>query len=866
MRNKINWLLSTMLLTAVLQSASAFKAKEQPMKVENGVSRQLAAERRKSVSNIKYELAFSIPEEKDVAVTGCASILFDYSGNSDLQIDFQCSKGDVPANIMINGKKTKTIFENEHFVIAKKYLRKKGNIVKIDGFTASDKNLNRRADFLYTLFVPDHARSVFPCFDQPDLKARFSLKLTMPKHWKAISNAPATSIGPVKKFEPKPKAAPTMLQVYEFEETDLLPTYLFSFVAGEFETRKEECNGREIEALYRKQDEKKEAQLSTVFEEIALSIDWLEQYTGIKYPFKKFGVVVLPGYQFGGMEHPGAIQLNERRIFLGNNPTIDEELSRLNLIAHETAHMWFGDLVTMEWFNDVWTKEVFANFMADKISRQRFPSINHELSFLRAHYPPALATDRTAGTHPIQQPLDNLNKAGLLYGNIIYHKAPIMMQKLETLMGEESLQEGLREYLKAHSYGNATWDDLIVHLDKANPEADVEQFSQVWVKEAGLPTISYKLEINADSESIKQDLVINETDESGNGLHWQQNFKWGIVTPDGLADVPMTVNEVDIDLSKKTTDTISDCNVRVSIPNLNGDGYGRFVLDDSDAESLLQLYTQLPDNQRMAALMTLYENFRMKRIEASKAFISFYGGLLMEENELIASQCISYLGTLLTYLDRSNRTKAEQLLKEGIDKISLPSACLQLKRLLSQSATCEDAVSYIYNMWESKSDTTLTERDYTNMSYHLMQVLPTKFEEIRERQLARIENQDLRREFNFVVQACQPDTTAQLRFFNELLKAENRQVEVWAASALTLLNKQINEPFSNRYLRPALDALEEIQRTGDIFFPADWLHALLSGHRSKEAKVIVDEWIETHPDLPTPLMNKLKEAEGGVLF
>lgn len=109
----------------------------------------------------------------------------------------------------------------------------------------------------------------------------------------------------------------------------------------------------------------------------------------------------------------------------------DEELSRLNLIAHETSHMWFGDLVTMRWFDDVWTKEVYANFMADKIAREQFPNINHDLAFIKSHYPLAFSTDRTQGTHPIQQPLDNMNKAGLLYGNIIYHKAPIMMSKLE---------------------------------------------------------------------------------------------------------------------------------------------------------------------------------------------------------------------------------------------------------------------------------------------------------------------------------------------------------------------------------------------------------------------------------------------------
>ena len=94
-------------------------------------------------------------------------------------------------------------------------------------------------------------------------------------------------------------------------------------------------------------------------------------------------------------------------------------MTRLQLIAHETAHLWFGDMVTMRWFDDVWTKEVFANFMASKIAREQFPLINHDLNFLKSYYPRAMSTDRTLGTHPIQQPLDNLNRAGLLYVKII---------------------------------------------------------------------------------------------------------------------------------------------------------------------------------------------------------------------------------------------------------------------------------------------------------------------------------------------------------------------------------------------------------------------------------------------------------------
>ena len=170
------------------------------------------------------------------------------------------------------------------------------------------------------------------------------------------------------------------------------------------------------------------------------------------------------------MEHVGAIDYKASTLFLDEGATQDQTLARASLVAHETAHMWFGDLVTMQWFDDVWMKEVFANFMADKITQVsgQKTQITTSSSSLD-HYPAAYGIDRTAGANPIRQPLANLQNAGSLYGNIIYHKAPIMMRQLERLMGLDAFQQGLQEYLKTYAHGNATWPDLIKILDARTP-------------------------------------------------------------------------------------------------------------------------------------------------------------------------------------------------------------------------------------------------------------------------------------------------------------------------------------------------------------------------------------------------------------
>src|SRR5690606_16737601 len=189
----------------------------------------------------------------------------------------------------------------------------------------------------------------------------------------------------------------------------------------------------------------------------------------------------------------------------------------------ETAHMWFGDLVTMRWFNDVWMKEVFANFMAAKIVNPSFPDVDHELRFLYAHYPAAYGVDRTDGANPIRQELANLNEAGSLYGAIIYQKAPIVMRQLELLIGADAMQSGLREYLRNHAFGNATWPDLVRVLDARTPQ-DLEAWSRAWVEEPGRPRVSVRR--NSDGE-----VVIDTVDSRGRPLEWAQR-----ITPVRLGD------------------------------------------------------------------------------------------------------------------------------------------------------------------------------------------------------------------------------------------------------------------------------------------------------------------------------------------
>lgn len=843
------------------------------MGLEKGVSHELAILRAQEVRDVAYHVKFRLPKDKKTLVSGKVVISFEYhpqATSDSLLLDFQGRQ--VAPYCIVNGKRQNIFgrWHDEHIVIPRRWLVDGSNSIEIE-FFSENTPLNRHDDYLYTLFVPDHARAAFPCFDQPDLKARFGLELEMPADWKAISTGTVVADSLFEARNPQDNITPPEARrLFRFADTKPLPTYLFSFTAGHFQEKSAMRDGRQLTCLYRETDPDKVAQLDEVMDEVALSLRWMENYTGIPYPFEKYGFVMIPSYQFGGMEHPGAIQYNDRTVFLGKNPTLDDRLHRLELLAHETAHMWFGDMVTMRWFNDVWTKEVFANYLASKVAREQFPTVNHDLSFLKSYQIPALSTDRTEGTHPIQQPLENLNIAGLLYGNIIYDKSPVMMRKLEEQMGSDAFRKGLQTYLHTYAYGNATWDELIDILDKTAPKARIKQFSEVWVKQKGMPTITM--------EEQGDQLIFRQHDKYGRSIFWPQSFQVGISDKGSFQMEEVNMQDSIVTLSKK--ELLGNWTVKPSyiFPNMDGKGYGRFVLTKKEIKGILApisekegrlpknmpVWTGLPEVYRLAVLMTLYENYWMKNVDDETLFASLLRGLSMEKNPLVASACCGYLSTIVRYMSNDKREKHEQELFEMSRKHEMPAVRQLLLKRLYGSVQSKEVIDSLYRIWNEQSEPLLSERDYMAMSYHLALMFPNQWKEITEKQLSRLTSDDRKNEYRFISRACNPDVTMQDQLFEELKQKENRRTEPWASTLLSLLNDEIREPRNNKYVLPGLELLQEIQQTGDIFFPSDWLRALLGGHCSEEAKKIVDSFVKSHPDYPQKLRNKLLEAAFGL--
>src|SRR5688500_5727724 len=851
----VTFLLATTLLAAAgeppgspaSQGAARLDDARSAREVGRGVSETLAAERAAAIQNLRYDLRFIVPVERREAVLGRLVARLSLKAPHRLVFDF-AQPPDRVRSVTINGRDLRPELADGHIVIPADATLAGENEVEIE-FIAGDEALNRNDEFLYTLFVPARAHLAFPCFDQPDLKARYTLALDIPAGWQAVAN------GAERGSDAGGAAAPGRHRVF-FAETAPLPTYLFSFAAGKFSVETATRDGRQFRMFHRETDAAKVARnREAIFDLHARALAWLEDYTAIPYAFGKFDFVLIPSFQFGGMEHAGAILYNQSGLMLDESATQNQRLDRASVIAHETAHMWFGDLVTMKWFNDVWMKEVFANFMAAKIVNPSFPEVNHDLRFLLAHYPAAYQVDRTAGTNPIRQPLANLADAGQMYGPIIYQKAPIVMRQLEMIAGERPFRDALREYLKQYAFGNATWLDLVRILDARTPE-DIAAWSRAWVEERGRPVFTTALATDARGRIASLTLTVN--DPLKRGLLWPQRIHVALGYDDSIRLLPVTIaGRVTV-----VRAAVGLARPRYVLANGGGIGYGLFVLDDASRSFLLDHVEEIADAlTRGSVWVTLWDNLLEGRVQPGVFVDAALRALPRESDEQNTQRILNYVvRAFWKYLPEAERTSRsvalEAALRQGIQRAATQSEKAAWFNAYRDTVLSRDGVAWLQRVWrrdERVPGLTFAEPDEITMAMELAVREVPDWKEILDAQLARTQNPDRRARFAFVMPALSADPAVREQAFARFNSVENRRREPWVLDSVAYLNHPLRAAHARRFVRPALELLAEIRRTGDIFFPGRWMDATLGGHRSSEAAATVRSFLAENPRYPERL-------------
>ncbi|MBX3605748.1 MAG: ERAP1-like C-terminal domain-containing protein [Piscinibacter sp.] len=808
-----------------------------------GVPLELARQRAAAVRDLRYELVLQIPARPQTPIRGRATLRFELADPAQpLVLDFDAPGADE-ARVVVNGTPVRVRAVNGHLVIPAAALRRGANRVQI-AFRAGDAPLNRAPDLLYTLFVPARARLAIPCFDQPDLKARWSLTLEHPAAWQSVANGAELARAV--------RGARVRVRV-RFAETAPLPTYLLAFAAGALQIEQAQRDGRMLRLFHRENDRAKlEHQLGELFDQHAQALAELERYTGIPYPFGKFDIVLLPSFLFGGMEHAGAIFYRAESLLLEPSATQDQLLARANVIAHETAHMWFGDLVTMRWFDDVWTKEVFANFMADKLIQPRFPQLRHDLRFFGSHHGDAYAVDRSAGSNPIRQPLANLDGAGSLYGPIIYEKSPVVMRQLEALLGEAAFRAGVREYLRRHAFGNATWDDLIAALAGHSPQ-DLRHWSRMWIDEPGRPQIRSTLQRDAAGPAR---LVLTQADSHGRDRTWPQQLHVALGCGATRRLLVADLHGASLDLSERLGDCVPDWVLA------GGDGwaYGEMVLDEHSRAWLLARLETIEDPlDRGVAWSALWEDLLAARITPAAWWAMARRVLAHETQPQLVEAWLSDLQTVWwRFLVDTQRTARaadlEGLLQERLAADGSPILKAAWFNALRSVATTPAALARLRALWAREATIEglpLGETDETALAQALaLRDLPDA-EAILDAQQARLANPDRRARFAFVRAAVSPDAARRARWWQALREPAGRRHETWVLEGLRLMHHPLRAQASRATVPEALALLREVHTTGALFFDAGWVQAVLGGHGTPETAQMVEQFLAgLPPDYP----------------
>jgi aminopeptidase N len=522
----------------------------------------------------------------------------------------------------------------------------------------------------------------------------------------------------------------------------------------------------------------------------------------------------------------------------------------------------------MRWFNDVWMKEVFANFMAAKIVNPSFPQVNHQLRFLLSNYPQAYQVDRTPGANPIRQTLTNLTDAGQLYGPIIYQKAPIVMRQLELIVGETAFRDGLREYLKTYVFGNATWTDLIRILDARTP-VNLAKWSDAWVERSGRPSVTTALQVN-DQQTITS-LTITQSDvmpisveadlQVGlrrRNLLWPQRLTVTLGYPDGLRDLP-----VYFDRRRMVVAGAAGLpRPQFVLPNGAGLGYGLFVLDAGSRSFLLDHVAEVPDAlTRGAVWVTLWDNLLEGHVAPAAFFDAATRAVAREPDEQNVQRILSYLvRTFWRFLPDAERTARagvlETTLRDGLDRAATASQKAAWFNAFRDTVLSRDGLGWLERVWrreERVPGLPLAETDEITMAEELAVREVSGWDAILRLQLVRTQNPDRKARFAFVMPALSADPAVREEAFARFRSVDNRRREPWVLESLQYLNHPLREGHANRFVTPALELLREIQRTGDIFFPTRWTESTLGGHRSPEAAAAVRAFLAKEKDYPERL-------------
>jgi len=804
----------------------------------DGIPRDLARQRATQISDLRYHLRFTLTPHTP-SISGHEDLQFHSRFSGPLLLDF---RDGTAANLIVNGVPVPAKMDHGHLELPVDAVHRGENKVSMD-FTApvatAGKAITRFEDqddnteYLYTLFVPMDADMAFPCFDQPDLKGRFHLELTAPENWTAISNAAIKSQSP---------AGPGQ-RLTVFSETRPISTYLFAFAAGPFRKVRETPG---LPGLYVRQSKFKKAEQEApeVQQITAQGIDYLSSFFAQPFPFPKYDMVMIPGFAYGGMEHAGATFLREESVLFRIAPTRSDHLNRDILLLHELTHQWFGDLTTMRWFDDLWLKEGFAQYMAFHALASLKPSENIWKRFYQSIKPAAYSIDSTKGTTPIYQNIANLQDAKSAYGAVVYSKAPGVIKQLAFVLGEEDFRDSLRLYLREHAYANAEWSDLVHSFERVSGKS-LQEWAAMWIRHRGMPQIDVVW--SCDSQNRIDHFSLTQHDALGEGGVWpvgmQVLFEYTDRAPSHIH------TELNTERAELQEVIAKPCPQYVFL-NDHDYAYGRFLLDERSRQAVIERLGGVSDVfERTLLWGSLWDAIREADL-APRDFVELALRLLPNEtDEALAQNLIGHVTIgLHRYVNQSVRAEIVPRAETLASDLMLHSANQDLRiiwfrglRAIAESALGRAQLKDLLTGKLTVPGMDPRPLDRWTMVTALIALNDSEADALYAAEQKR-DNTGDGQKYAYMAQAAHPESASKQRYFDDYLHNSSRP-EDWIEQSLGSFNYWNQSGLALPYLKPALEALPQIKRERKIFFVLAWLTAFIGGQQSAAAQAEVREFL-----------------------
>ncbi|WP_372983607.1 aminopeptidase N [Microbacterium sp.] len=451
-----------------------------------------------SVRSIRVELDLTGAPERARSGFSTTTTLDFTATAASTWVDFI---GERVERVVVNGVDRDVVYDGSRIELSGLGTENVVRVEAVASYSRSGEGLHRFHDpvddrtYLYTQYEPADARRVMACFEQPDIKAPYTFVIDAPAGWQVLSNQAAVSVD-----------AGVGVQRVEFAPTLPISSYITSIAAGPYarvDGEWQRDDQRIALALFARQSLAQYLESDEILEITRQGLDFFTDAFAYPYPWGKYDQIFVPEYNLGAMENPGLVTFTESYLSRGA-ATDAQRAARANTILHEMAHMWFGDLVTMKWWDDLWLKESFADYMGSHASAVATRFHDAWVKFAANRKAWAYQQDQLPTTHPIVADIPDLEAAKLNFDGITYAKGAAVLKQLVAFVGDEAFFEGARRYFAANAFGNTTLDDFLVQLSAVSGR-DMTDWSRAWLQTTGVSTLWVERDADGGAAVMQSD-------------------------------------------------------------------------------------------------------------------------------------------------------------------------------------------------------------------------------------------------------------------------------------------------------------------------------------------------------------------------